>query len=142
MVVKEFFPFNMPPSPFKASCSSGPSSKSIQGAHAALAETSSARQGILWDSQKSKSENCALEYSPEARAIFERCNYPIPQNCPTPGEAKETDANQFAPPPRRLSQKQMRASLKEMGITTCDFNLGPDEEPPDEEGEEPDKTKL
>jgi len=117
-VMQEFFPFNMPPGPFSAKDSSGPKKGAIEGAHALLDNTPVARQGVLWDPSKTKTENTALQYSPEAYDLFQRCNLPIPPDCvpvAVKPEAQETATNGEENPPRRLS-KQMRASLREMGI--------------------------
>jgi len=135
--IQEFFPFPVQPGPFAAGDSSGPNMGAVRGAHDLLQPTEAARQGRLWDSKKSREENICLDYSDKAYDLFQRCNYAIPPNCPRPEDKQEkAEENakeepevptpvQEAPPPKRLS-KQMRASLKEMGIVSV--SLDPNEE--------------
>lgn len=145
--VKEFFPFPVPPGPFAIGSSAGPANNSCENCHEALAPTQAARQGKLWSPSLSKEDNVALDYSPAALSLFERCNYPVPPNCPRP-KPKEEESPSAPEVPQsaetRLSQKAMRQSLKDLGITTCDLNVQPGESPRDhpEESTQDTQTKI
>lgn len=146
----EFFPFDMPPGPFTAGSSSGPVQNASSGLHNLLSDGKAARQGQLWDSSKSLQENTKLRYSEEAYTLFERCNYPIPPACPVPRQISsekppEKQLSGQSEPSlqqvggRRVSQRVMRQSLKDLGIVSCDLNLPAGAEPEfsdEEQGEQ------
>jgi len=140
----EFFPFEMPAGPFTAGYKGGPMKNPIGGSHTLLAENMAARQGTLWDSKKSKQGNTALQYSPEAYKLFQRCGYAVPSNCPVPASTPEEDnskeediaaekSEKMAP---RMSQRQMHGNLRDLDIKSCDFSLALGQTPTfsDEEG--------
>jgi len=125
-IIKDFFPFPMPAGPFEIGASSGANSNAVSGCHRALSEAG--KIGHLWDLSKSVEQNGNTDWSAEAYDIFERCNYPIPSNCARPKPTEELESNGTAPKEMttlsgslEYAPKLPRASLKELGIATCDL---------------------
>lgn len=69
--IKRFFPFPLLAGPFEGGCDTGPDAAAVAGVHRVLTATSVV--GHLWDPSKSRKDNVAMEYSPQAKDILERC---------------------------------------------------------------------
>ena len=65
----------------------------VSGAHQVLSAMGA--RGRIWDPSKSKEENHALEYSPEAYDWFLKNNLPVPPECHQQHEASGEDFIQF-----------------------------------------------
>lgn len=133
-IIKDFFPFPMPAGPFGEGVKTGARKDAVKGCHRALNQEG--KIGHLWDPAKSDQENADVGWSSEAYDIFQKCNMPVPPNCPVPKKEEEaavaTPKTAAAEPPEgmpiELAPKLPRASLRELGIASCDLNAPSDQE--------------
>jgi len=80
-IVKEFFPFPLPPGPFDAECRTGARGDAVPGVHQAIA--SAGMRGRIWDPTLSRDHNTRLDYADAAEEILTKCGLPVPPHCPT-----------------------------------------------------------
>jgi len=88
--ITEFFPFPLLAGPFQVNCDQGPDPNAVRNAHQAL--TAAGARGRLWDSSRTREQNCGLELGPRAPAIFEQCGLPPPPAPQLPAHGQEAEA--------------------------------------------------
>lgn len=100
-VAKNFFPFPLKAGPFEAGHQGGQGKDKVQDCHKILTRVGSL--GRIWDPKKTAAENERREYTELAGDIFQKCNIPVPAECPSKEESK-TAASKPAPDPKEKAE--------------------------------------
>jgi len=80
---KVFFPFPLKGGPFQPDADGGGgasgTTESVRGGHLLL--TADGARGRLWDNTRTREDNFALEFTPEAYGLLSKSDLPVPPEC-------------------------------------------------------------
>ncbi|CAE7623762.1 sec14 [Symbiodinium sp. CCMP2456] len=139
-LIKTFFPFPLQGPPFDKGSTESCTAKPLEGTHKLL--TTMGARGRIWDPTKTKEENAALEYAPEAYDFFVQNELPVPPDCQKQHEAakqaEEEAKRAAAESPSGITNSDMKASNDGANpdMLTAPGALPDEEEDDDEEEEE------
>ncbi|CAE7560718.1 sec14 [Symbiodinium pilosum] len=137
-MIKTFFPFPLQGPPFEKGSTDSCTAKPLEGTHKLL--TTMGARGRIYDPSKTKEENAALEFTPEAYDFFIQNNLSVPPDCQRQHEAAkkaEEEAKRLAAEsPSGITNSDTKANNDGSSPDMLPAGALPDEEEDDDEEEE------